>query len=280
MTKKGKFSEQGKKILKRGKPENLEDFFQDDPEGSERSIQMIPINKIKPNPEQARKYFNDAALEDLSLSIKEKGILQPILVRKNDSNEIVLVAGERRLRASNSIGLEKIPGIFISGNPLEISLIENIQRENLSPLEEAEAYDLMINDYKYTQKELSKVIGKGRSTIAEILSLNKLPAEVKKSCRHADISKRTLIEIVKAGNDKKMVKLFNKVTSENLASDQVRKITRSTTVKRSSNQLIKTIKAASYELSNLQVKELNEKEYLKLMEELAKLKEILQNILS
>jgi len=77
-----------------------------------------------------------------------------------------------------------------------------------------------------------------------------------------------------------MVKLFNKVTSENLASDQVRKITRSTTVKRSSNQLIKTIKAASYELSNLQIKELNEKEYLKLMEELAKLKEILQNILS
>ena len=170
MNKKAKFSEKGKSILNRNKITSLEDFFQTDLQAGDNTIDKIPVKLIKPNPNQARKYFNDAALEDLSKSIKENGVLQPVLVSRDAENNITLVAGERRLRASQSLGRETIPAIFVTGNPLEISLIENIQRENLKPLEEAEAYAQMISEFGYTQQQISKFIGKARSTIAETLS--------------------------------------------------------------------------------------------------------------
>jgi len=280
MNKKGKFSEKGKNILKRNKLNSMDDFFSDSPNGGIKDIQHIAINEIKPNPNQARKYFSDSALEELSLSIKEKGVIQPILVRRDDLGKVILVAGERRLRASRSIGLEKIPVLFTSENPIEISLIENIQRENLSPLEEAEAFAQMVTEFKYTQKELSRVIGKARSTIAEILSLNKLPVEVKENCRRADIPKRTLIEIAKTGSTDEMIKLFDKVTSEKISSDQVRKITRIPKLQKRSSQIIRKIRSTYKELSDLQIKTLNETEYLELIEELNKLRDVLKNILS
>ncbi len=282
MDKKKKFTEKGKAILERTPISNLNDFFEDIEKHENKHIDQIPVEMINPNPNQARKYFNDTALEDLSRSIQENGVLQPVLVRKNEDGKIILVAGERRLRASVSLGNKTIPAIYVDGNPLEISLIENIQRENLSPMEEAEAYSQMINEFNYTQQQLSKVIGKARSTIAETISLTRLPESVKQSCRHADIPKRTLIEVAKAGDPDKMIKLFNKITSENLSSDNVRKITRKSIPEKKTinSTILKTLKAASRELTDLQIKNLTEQEYMDLMDELNHLKSLLNNILS
>jgi len=138
------------------------------------------------------------------------------------SPHVYLVAGERRLRAARDAGLEKIPCILTKGNPIEISLIENLQRENLKPVEEAEALARMIKEYDYTQEQLAKVIGKARTTITEILALNKLPEEIKEECRRADIPKRVLVEITKKKTPEEMIALFDRVKSGDIKGDQVR----------------------------------------------------------
>ncbi len=122
--------------------------------------------------------------------------------------------------------LESIPAILTEGNPIEISLIENLQRENLKPVEEAEALNKMIKEFSYTQEQLAHVIGKARSTVTEILSLNKLPDPVKDECRRTDISRRILIEVSKQETPEKMTALFEKVKTDNLTGESVRKISR------------------------------------------------------
>ncbi len=225
------FSLKGKQILDGKKPDTLGDFL-DDKEDSQATITGgvydIEIDRILPNPYQPRKYFDETALAELSESIKTNGVIQPIVIRQDKDNELYLVAGERRLKAAHMAGLETIPAILTEGNPIEISLIENLQRENLKPVEEAEALEKMIAEFKYTQKDVARVIGKARSTVAEILSLNRLPEEIKDECRRADISRRVLIEIAKQDTPEEMTALFEKVMTGNLTSDKVRKITRNT----------------------------------------------------
>ena len=159
-------------------------------------------------------------------SIKANGVIQPIVLRQGDDNKLFLVAGERRMKAAQLAGLESIPAILTEGNPIEISLIENLQRENLKPVEEAEALEKMIKEFSYTQEQLAHVIGKARSTVTEILSLNRLPETVKDECRRADISRRVLIEIAKKKTAEEMTALFEKVKNENLTSEHIRKISR------------------------------------------------------
>jgi ParB family chromosome partitioning protein len=188
---------------------------------------------IAPNPNQPRKYFDEVALQELAESIKQTGIIQPIIIRK-EGDKIILVAGERRLRASKMAGLSKIPCVLTKGNPIEIALIENLQRENLNPIEESEALHQMIEEYNYTQQELAHVIGKGRSTITETLSLNRLPTKIKDECRRADsVSRRVLVEVAKRENHTEMINLFTQIKNNKLTSDDVRKITRK---KKSSKQ--------------------------------------------
>ena len=151
------------------------------------SFYQIEINLIEPDPNQPRQYFDPEALAELSESIKQKGVLQPVIIRRDKDGKIWLVARERRFRAAKMAGLEKIPAILTTGNPAEISLIENIQRENLNPIEEAQAMDRMVKEYKYTQEQLAQVIGKARTTITQTLSLNKLPDEIKTQCPREDI---------------------------------------------------------------------------------------------
>jgi ParB family chromosome partitioning protein len=181
---------------------------------------------IIPNPNQPRKYFDEVALQELSDSIKQTGVIQPVIIRK-DGEQIILVAGERRLRAAKMAGLPKIPCILTKGNPIEIALIENLQRENLSPIEESEALHQMIDQHNYTQQDLAHVIGKGRSTITETLSLNRLPSKIKDECRRADsISRRVLVEVAKQDSHNDMLNLFAQIKKNKLSSDDVRKITR------------------------------------------------------
>jgi len=229
MSIKDAFSTKGKQILEGGKPENLSDFL-DETDGLKETITggvyEIPLGRIQPNPYQPRKYFDETALSELAESIKANGVIQPIVIRQDKDNELYLVAGERRLKAAQLAGLESIPAILTEGNPIEISLIENLQRENLKPVEEAEALEKMIKEFSYTQEQLAHVIGKARSTVTEILSLNKLPDPVKDECRRADISRRVLIEISKQKTPEKMTALFEKVKTDNLTSESVRKLSR------------------------------------------------------
>jgi ParB family chromosome partitioning protein len=152
----------------------------------DRGFFYCPIESISPNPHQSRQSFGESELAELAQSIKEKGVIQPILVTKTKDG-FQLVAGERRWRAAQKAGLDKIPAWIREVSPaeaLEIGLIENIQRQDLNPIEEALAYQELIQRFKFTQEELSNRVGKNRSTIANFLRLLKLP----------DIIQRDLID--------------------------------------------------------------------------------------
>ncbi|QNO16659.1 ParB/RepB/Spo0J family partition protein [Alkalicella caledoniensis] len=147
----------------------------------ENSIQKISLSRIRPNPKQPRKIFNVVALEELASSIKEHGIIQPVVVRQIEGG-YELVAGERRLRASKLAGLKEISAVIQNFNDkqiAEIALIENLQREDLNPIEEAEAYQKLIEEFGITQEQLSVRIGKSRPSIANTIRLLSLCKEVR-----------------------------------------------------------------------------------------------------
>jgi len=188
-------------------------------------IMTLDIEEIKANPYQPRKIFDEDSLNDLSNSIKHSGLIQPIIVRK-DKEDYILVAGERRLRACKLAGLHTIKAIITKEDPIEVSMIENLQRENLKPVEEAEALNRMIKEYNYTQEKLAEVVGKKKSTISEILSINKIPEDIRDEVRRAELSKRILVEIAKQDSREKMQELIKAILNSELTSDQVRNITR------------------------------------------------------
>lgn len=153
-------------------------------------IHNIPIEQIKPNPNQPRKSFDDSTLQELARSIEEKGVLQPVLVQKIQE-DYILVAGERRFRAARLAGLVTIPALFVSYSEeerLEIALIENLQREDLLPIDESLAYEGLMNTTGYSQDELAKKLGKNRSTIANSLRLLKLPPSIQDALQDRTIS--------------------------------------------------------------------------------------------
>lgn len=145
-------------------------------------ILQVDIERILPGNEQPRKQFDASALKELSASIRERGVLQPVIVSRTGDGSFRLIAGERRWRAASLAGLKKIPAMVrnvASKDALEIALIENIQREDLNPIETAEAFDRLMKDFSMTQEELSDRVGKERATIANYLRLLKLPDEIK-----------------------------------------------------------------------------------------------------
>ncbi|HLA27998.1 MAG TPA: ParB/RepB/Spo0J family partition protein [Syntrophales bacterium] len=152
----------------------------------EGSYYLLDINLILTDPELPEKYFDPVALEGLANSIKHNRLYQPVIVRKAKTGQIILVAGNRRLRAAKMAGLEKIPAIFTEGNPLEISLIENLQRENLKPVEEAAALGCMMEQHGYTEEKLAVAIGKAQPAISAAIKLNRLPEKTQDECRHYD----------------------------------------------------------------------------------------------
>ncbi|MBN1327213.1 MAG: hypothetical protein JW996_04625, partial [Candidatus Cloacimonetes bacterium] len=168
------------------------------------------------------------------------------------------------------------------GNPMEISLIENLQRENLKPMEEAEALQKMVDQYHYTQEQISDVIGKARSTVAEILSLNKLPEKIKQECRNSDMPRRILVEIAKQKTEKDIFRLFNRIQQDKLTGDQVRQISRPKTRSGISDitTALSQIKELKKSISKISLQDTDNKSYLRLLEELMNLKEFLEKILS
>lgn len=148
---------------------------------NKKQILEIEIDQIKSNKEQPRTVFDDRGLEELAQSIKENGIIQPILVKSSDSG-YELIAGERRWRAAQRAGLIRVPVILQDATPrqsLELALIENVQREDLNCIEESKAYARLIDEYDYTQEDIARRVGKDRSTVANSLRLLKLPQDIK-----------------------------------------------------------------------------------------------------
>jgi ParB family transcriptional regulator, chromosome partitioning protein len=146
------------------------------------NIIQVDIDRIMPGKQQPRRFFNEDALKELSASIKEKGVLQPVILSRTGDGSFNLIAGERRWRASKLAGLKKIPALIknvASKEALEIALIENIQREDLNPIETAEAFNRLQRDFEMTQEELAVKVGKERATVANYLRLLKLPDEIK-----------------------------------------------------------------------------------------------------
>lgn len=173
----------------------------------------INLNELRANPYQPRKVFNDEALNDLAESIKEHGVFQPIIVKKSIKG-YEIIAGERRVRASKIAGLEKIPAIIRNLNDeqmMEIALLENLQRENLSAIEEAIAYKSMIEKLSLTQEELSKKVGKSRSHITNILGLLRLPKEVQEMVANNQISMGHARVLSKLEDDEKIIEMAREI---------------------------------------------------------------------
>jgi len=179
----------------------LDNSIEDDEVSGENKVSQIKLSMIDPKSDQPRKYFDKTALEELAASIAENGLLQPILVREYADSRYQIIAGERRFRASKLAGLTEIPAIVLDRDDrkvAEIALIENIQREDLNPVEEAMAFRALIKEYDLTQEELSEKVGKSRSAIANTMRLLDLPDEILTMVASGDLSAghaRTLLGV-------------------------------------------------------------------------------------
>lgn len=184
-----------------------------------KAIINIPLDRIAPNPYQPRKEFSGSSLEELAASIKEYGVLQPINVRKIGENGFELVSGERRLRASKLAGKSEIPAVVIEvveQDSAVIALIENLQREDLNFMEEAEGYHNLINDHGMTQEELARKVGKKQSTIANKLRLLKLNNNIKKTILENELTERHARALLKLPEDNLQEKALQNIVKKAL----------------------------------------------------------------
>lgn len=182
-------------------------------------VKYIPISVIKPNPYQPRKDFNQRSLEELSQSIKSYGVIQPISVRQIKEDSYELIAGERRLRASELAELHEIPAIIVDYRDKEsalIALMENLQREDLNFIEEAEGYNNLIEDHGFTQQEIAEKMGKNQSTVANKLRLLKLPDDIKKSLLECNLTERHGRALLKLSDDDLKRKILERVIKNEL----------------------------------------------------------------
>lgn len=190
-------------------------------------VAMLSINQIEANPFQPRTKFNGDALVGLAKSIEAYGIIQPITVRKIGANKFQLISGERRFRASQIAELDEIPAYIRTADDnlmLEMALVENIQRENLDPIEVAISYKRLIEECELTQEALSKRVGKSRSVVTNSLRLLKLPAEIQIGLIEKSITMGHARALVNAGDESVQVSLYRKIVSEGLSVRQVEEL--------------------------------------------------------
>ena len=222
-----------KRNRKTGLPETIkmrhDDHFVDliSSRAKEKSIRYINIENVSPNPHQARSELGE--MEDLVNSIRERGVLEPILVRpKSGSYEII--AGERRYIASRKIGLNEVPCIVMKVNDMEameISLIENLQRLDLDVFEEADGLKYLAENYGYKHEQISKRLGKARSTVTEIISISRIPEKIRELCDEYGIKSRsTLVEISKQKDKEDMERLIHAIKERELRREDTRKLSR------------------------------------------------------
>lgn len=196
---------------------------------------MVPLAAVEPDPSQPRTVMGD--LEDLVSSIRDRGVLEPILIRRVPDGEAAgeskggdtfrIISGERRYRAAQQAGLYEIPAIEMEvteQEALEIALIENLQRKDLTPFEEAEGYRALSERHGYTHEEIAEAVGKSRTVITESLSLLQIPSRVREAVQALGIaSKSLLLEVLKAGSEEEMIRLLEEVASRGLNRDDLRR---------------------------------------------------------
>jgi len=197
-------------------------------------VKEVSVNEIRPNPYQPRKEFAQSAIDELAESIKEHGIIQPLIVRKSIKG-YELVAGERRLRAAKVTGLKRVPVVvkaYTDQQLMEIALIENLQRENLNPLEEAEAYEKLIAHHDYTQEQLAKRIGKSRPHVANMLRLLQLPDGIRQMVSSADLSMGHARALLTVSEEKVQQQLAKDVVDKGLSVRQLEELVKQLSVSR------------------------------------------------
>ena len=187
---------------------------------------MIRVDQIRPNPEQPRKALGD--LQELTESIREKGVLEPLLVRFVPREDcFYIISGERRYHASRAAGLREVPCIekmADDAETLEIALVENIQRKDLTAFEEAEGLYRLATQFEYTHEDLAKKIGRARSSVTETLSLRNIPEALRRKCLdHGITSKSLLLQIARQPTEKKMVEMFQRIQHGGLTRDEARR---------------------------------------------------------
>jgi ParB family chromosome partitioning protein len=198
--------------------------------GEEKFFQC-DIDKIEPNPEQPRKHFDEERLQRLAESIAEKGVIQPLLVSRAKGNRFRLIAGERRLRAARMAGLEEVPVVVMDppspGNNLELALIENIQRHDLNPIEEAMAYARLINDFSLTQEQVASKVGRKRSTVTNTLRLLNLPDYLRDDVSSGIISEghaRVLLRV--KDDEQRLQEIRGRIIREDLSVRETERLCR------------------------------------------------------
>ncbi len=187
---------------------------------------MIPVDQIRPNPDQPRKALGD--LRELTESVREKGVLEPLLVRMIAGEDFFhIISGERRYHAARAAGLREVPCIekkVDDAETLEIALVENIQRKDLTPFEEADGLHRLQEQFEYTHEDMAKKIGRSRSSVTETMSLRNIPESIRKKCVELGInSKSILLQIARQPTEKKMLEMFQRILAGGLTRDEARK---------------------------------------------------------
>lgn len=241
---------------KGGLGRGIEALFEDEPQIEEiEEVKELDLSDIRPNPYQPRKRFDDKSLRELSDSIKENGVFQPIIVRKS-VNGYEIIAGERRYRASKLAKKKTIPAIvrkFDESQMMEVAVLENLQREDLTPLEEAQAYEMLQKNLGLTQEEVSKRMGKSRPYIANYLRLLTLPSKTKRLLQHGDLSMGQARTLLGLKDKDKIDALAKRVAKEGMPVRKVEALVSEMNVKKPQKKTVKKsafIRASENQLSN------------------------------
>lgn len=217
-------------MVKRGLGKGLSALISDLPEENiNGQIKMISINEIEPNKEQPRKIFDEKKMEELSESIKEHGIIQPLIVKKQD-NYYKIIAGERRWRAARMAGLREVPALiqdYSTNEAMEVSLIENLQRQDLNPIEEAKAYEALINTFSLKQEEVAKRVGKSRSAVANTLRLLQLDDNIQELLIQQRLSEGHARTLLSLSDKNTQLLVVEKVINNNLNVRETEKLVKS-----------------------------------------------------
>jgi ParB family chromosome partitioning protein len=186
--------------------------------GRRTLVAGLPLEQIRPNPEQPRRFFDEQSLAELAQSIRERGVLQPVIVKREADGQYLLLAGERRYRASKLAGLDAIPALVRDDHPLEIAMIENLQREDLTPLEEALGIAALIQAQGYTHAEVADMLHKSRPHVSNTLALTRLPKAIQDEY-NADptISRDILISVARQKDENAMLALWQRARLERLS---------------------------------------------------------------
>ena len=216
-------------LKKGGLGRGLDAIFMDNDTDGQNEILKLKVSEIEPNRNQPRKDFDDEALAELADSISQHGVLQPLLVRPMFGGSYQIVAGERRWRACRMAGVSEVPVVVRELNDsevMELALIENLQRENLSVVEEAFGYKTLMDEYDFTQEEVAKSVGKSRSAVANILRILNLPESVLELLKTGDISSGHTRPILSLNNEEDMEKLAKLVVEQGLSVRETEKLAR------------------------------------------------------